>query len=199
LTLEYNVNDFAELNGVLYLAADEGMLSFSNDKFELMVIDTAAPNSIRAILNIEDTSLFCATRNGLFRFNGSDFSVYEDEKLEGLNMSDIARRDNELFISTYYAGLICLDLNSSVISTIPTPVNRIRNIHVTKDAILCATKNGATEIGEHSLFHYNLQNGLIFENIRSVFIDREQNIWLGTDGKGLLKLTGKSIISYTKG
>ena len=198
LTLEYNVNDFAELNGVLYLAADEGMLSFSNDKFELMVIDTAAPNSIRAILNIEDTVLFCATRNGLFRFNGSDFSVYEDEQLEGLNMSDIARRDNELYISTYYAGLIMLDLNSSNVITIPTPVNRIRNIHVTKDAILCATKNGATEIGQHSLFHYNLQNGLIFENIRSVFIDREQNIWLGTDGKGLLKLTGKSIISYTK-
>ncbi|MBK6524634.1 MAG: hypothetical protein IPG07_03205 [Crocinitomicaceae bacterium] len=198
LIQEYNVNDFAELNGVLYIAADEGMLRFDQDKFELIPINSESPNSIRAILNIEDTSLFCATRNGLYQFNGHSFSVYKDQKLSGLNMSDIARRGDEIFISTYYAGLISLDLNSSVISTIATPVNRIRNIHVTKDAILCATKNGATEIGENSVFHYNLQNGLIFENIRSVFIDREQNIWLGTDGKGLLKLTGKSIISYTK-
>jgi ligand-binding sensor domain-containing protein len=198
LIQEYNVNDFAELNGVLYIAADEGMLRFSNDQFELMPIDSEAPNSIRAILNIEDTALFCATRNGLYQFNGRSFSIYEHEKLAGLNMSDIARRGDEMFISTYYSGLIALDLTSSAITTITTPVNRIRNIHVTKDAILCATKNGATEIGKNSLFHYNLQNGLIFENIRSVFIDREQNIWLGTDGKGLLKLTGKSIISYTK-
>jgi ligand-binding sensor domain-containing protein len=198
LIQEYNVNDFAELNGVLYIAADEGMLRFDQDKFELIPINSESPNSIRAILNIEDTSLFCATRNGLYQFNGHSFSVYKDQKLAGLNMSDIARRGDEIFISTYYAGLISLDLNSSVISTIATPVNRIRNIHVTKDAILCATKNGATEISENSVFHYNLQNGLIFENIRSVFIDREQNIWLGTDGKGLLKLTGKSIISYTK-
>jgi ligand-binding sensor domain-containing protein len=157
LIQEYNVNDFAELNGVLYIAADEGMLRFDQDKFELLPINSESPNSIRAILNIEDTSLFCATRNGLYQFNGHSFSVYKDQKLAGLNMSDIARRGDEIFISTYYAGLISLDLNSSVISTIATPVNRIRNIHVTKDAILCATKNGATEIGENSVFHYNLQ------------------------------------------
>lgn len=195
---EYSVNDFAEFDGVLHMAADEGVLRFVNDSIELIVLNEETTIPIRAVININDTTLICATRSGLYRFNGTNFSVDDHSQLANLNMSDLVLRGQQLFISTYGSGLIILDLNTGETRTIETPINRIRSIYGTSDAILCATKNGAIEITHNSMFHYNLSNGLIFENIRSVFIDREQNIWLGTDGKGLLKLTGKSIISYTK-
>lgn len=198
LLTEHNVNDFAELNAVMYLATDEGILQFSNDTFNLFMYEASDPNPIRAIANSSDTVLFCATRNGLFQFDGNKLELYNHSELKNMNLSDLGLRGDQLIISSYGSGLLTLDLVTGKLETVNIPMNRIRSIYTTQNTILCATKNGAIEISSDGLYHYSLSNGLVFENIRSVFIDREQNIWLGTDGKGLLKLTGKSILSYTK-
>lgn len=197
-TVEYNVNDFIELGDVMYLATDDGILKFENDSCTLVTPPNEESGYIRAFVNLGDTVLLCGSRNGLFQFDGVTFSEYNHSGLEGLNISDLGMRGDDLFISTYGNGIVVLNLVSKTISTTNLPINRIRSMHITNKSILCATKNGAIEISSDAVYFYNLTNGLIFENIRCVFTDREENIWLGTDGKGLFRLTGKSIISYTK-
>ena len=198
LSLEYRINDLCELNEQIYLATDEGLLLFDTDSFYLVTGEIQEAESMRALVNVGDTMLICGSRNGLFKYSESTFSRYEHPGLDSLNISDVYLRGNELLVSTYGNGLQILNLETGKILAPDVPINRIRSIYANSESVLCATKNGAIELTNEETYHYTVQNGLIFENIRCVFIDREENLWLGSDGKGLMKLTGKSVISYTK-
>ena len=198
--LEYNVNDLCEFRNQLYLATDEGLVTFERDSFLLLTGAYDEARTMRTVCNSGDSLLVCGTRNGLFRFANNHYQKLGVPGIDSLNISDLFIRGNELVISTYGDGILTYDFEKRTDSTyaIESYANRIRAIHVDDKSILCATKNGAIEITGSNTFYYTLSNGLIFENIRCVFIDSEDNIWLGTNGKGLLKLMGKSIISYTK-
>lgn len=198
LTLEYRINDLCEFNEAIYLATDEGLLLFSNDSFQLVTRGIEEAQSMRALANVGDTLLVCGSRNGLFKFSSAGYQAYNHPTLDTLNISDVRLRGDDLLVSTYGNGLYIINFQSGKTDAWDLPINRIRAIYANGESILCATKNGAIEIAADGVYHYTVQNGLIFENIRCVFIDREENLWLGSDGKGLMKLTGKSVISYTK-
>jgi len=134
----------------------------------------------------------------LYKFQNNQYLKFGYSKIDTVNISDIFLRNDELIISTYGFGVLSYNFRTQLDSAYSSSSERIRAMYASPSSILCATKNGAFEITENETFYYSLQNGLIFENIRCVFIDSENNIWLGTNGKGLLKLTGKSILSYTK-
>jgi len=198
LSLEYNINDLCEFNQKIYLAADEGLLIFDKDTFLLLTIGNEEANTIRTICNSGDSLLICGSKNGLYKFQNNQYLKFGYSKIDTVNISDIFLRKDELIISTYGFGVLSYNFRTQLDSAYSLSTERIRAMYASPSSILCATKNGAFEITENETYYYSLQNGLIFENIRCVFIDNESNIWLGTNGKGLLKLTGKSILSYTK-
>ncbi|MBI3136125.1 MAG: histidine kinase [Bacteroidetes bacterium] len=198
LSLEFRVNDLCEMNEQIYLATDEGLLLFASDSFQLVTRGIEEAGSMRALANVGDTLLVCGSRNGLFKYSSAGFRSYNHPALDTLNISDVYLQGREMLVSTYGNGLFIINLESGKTEVKELPINRIRAIYANSESILCATKNGAIEITQDGIYHYTLSNGLIFENIRSVYIDREENLWLGSDGKGLMKLTGKSVISYTR-
>jgi ligand-binding sensor domain-containing protein len=200
LLLEYNVNDLCEFRSEVYLATDEGLLRFEKDTFLLLTGGNESALTMRTICSSGDSVLVCGTKNGLFRYAGTDYVRLGVPAIDTLNISDLFFRGDELIVSTYGDGVLAYNLRtqSDSIFALDAGSNRIRSIYANQQSILCATKNGAVEITPSGTYYYSLANGLIFENIRCVFIDREGNLWLGTNGKGLLKLMGKSILSYTK-
>lgn len=198
LNLEYRINDLSEINGELFIAADEGLIVFRESDFVFVEDDAEKFGSIRSLVNSGDSVLFCGTKSGLFQFKNDLFTKFENVEFDSVNISDLVVRKNELLISTYGDGLIEYNLETSLLTRIKLPVNRIRAIHANGNSVVCATKNGCIEIDSGQVNHYTVNNGLNFENIRSAFIDREGNIWLGSDGKGLFKLTGKSVTYFTK-
>lgn len=197
-SLEYNVNDLCEFNHQIYLAADEGLLLFDKDTFLLLTSGNEEANTIRTICNSGDSLLICGSKNGLYKYYNNQYLKFGYSTIDTVNISDIFLRQDELIISTYGFGVLSYNFITRQDSAYSLSTERIRAMYASPNSILCATKNGAFEITNSETYYYSLQNGLIFENIRCVFIDSENNLWLGTNGKGLLKLTGKSILSYTK-
>ena len=197
-TIEYNVNDMCEFNHHIYLGTDEGLLRFEKDTFLLLTDGDESASTIRAVCNSGDSLLICGSKNGLYKYVDNEYLKFGKSSIDTLNISDVFLRNNELIISTYGFGILSYNIATGRDSSYTTSSDRIRSIYANSKSILCATKNGAIEITPTETYYYSLKNGLNFENIRCVFIDRENNLWLGTNGKGLLKLTGKSILSYSK-
>jgi len=198
LTVEYNINDICEFKQQIYLAADEGLLRFESDTFLLLTSGNESANTIRTICNSGDSLLICGSKNGLYKFENNAYLKFGRSSIDTVNISDMFLRNDELIISTYGFGVLSYNIKTQTDSAYSSSQERVRAMYASPVSILCATKNGAFEITGGKTYYYSLQNGLIFENIRCVFIDNENNLWLGTNGKGLLKLTGKSILSYTK-
>ncbi|MBK9190240.1 MAG: hypothetical protein IPM77_01405 [Crocinitomicaceae bacterium] len=198
LNTEYRINDLCEIKGELFIAADEGLIVFRDSDFVFVEDDAEKFGSIRSLVNTGDSVLFCGTKSGLFQYKNDQFVRFENAEFDSINISDLVFRNNELLISTYGDGLIQFHLETALVKKNKLPVNRIRAIHANGNSIVCATKNGCIEIDSGEVNHYTMNNGLNFENIRSAYIDREGNIWLGSDGKGLFKLTGKSVTYFTK-
>lgn len=199
LLTEYNVNDLVQFNDDLLLATDQGIVCFKENKYHVINYEDEQV-AFRAIVNYNNKTAFCASKSGLFTYSDNRINKLNHEKLANLNLSDLVLVDSSLYISTYGDGLIKYNLIDQELIEYKLPIMRIRSLHVLGGSILCATKNGAIELNEETgkIYLYNNSNGLYFENIRTVFIDREQNCWIGSDGKGLFKLTGKSIVTYTK-
>lgn len=65
--------------------------------------------------------------------------------------------------------------------------DRFSNIYV------ATTDNGVFKINTstRSIFNYTTKNGLTSNAVQSVFIDREDNLWIGTYGNGLQQLTNE--------
>jgi ligand-binding sensor domain-containing protein/two-component sensor histidine kinase len=59
-------------------------------------------------------------------------------------------------------------------------------------SIWLSTKQGTYRLRDNgTTTHFNKNNGLPFEDAKIVFQDKEDNIWIGTDGGGLLKFYSK--------
>lgn len=196
---DYGINDLTEWRSKIYLVTDEGLMMFENDEFNFVDSVSSYSKSIRTLVGYGDSVLYCGSRNGLFTYDGHEIKPYVRPGIDSLNISDLFVQGDRLIISTYGSGLIIYNIRTGEIQKPAISLNRVRAVFATSQSILCATKNGAVEIAHDEIFYYNVSNGLEFENIRSVFIDREGNLWFGSDGKGLFKQSGKSLISFIKG
>ncbi|MFI5204953.1 MAG: two-component regulator propeller domain-containing protein, partial [Flavobacteriales bacterium] len=56
---------------------------------------------------------------------------------------------------------------------------------------------GVSHYRNGEIINFYSENGLPIENIRFVSEDNEGNIWMGTDGKGVLKFAGESFVAFT--
>ncbi|MFT7612345.1 MAG: ligand-binding sensor domain-containing protein [Parvicellaceae bacterium] len=61
-----------------------------------------------------------------------------------------------------------------------------------------ATRSGLHRWVEDHFVSYNASNGLFNDNIKVVYEDSEGNIWVGSDGAGILKFSGDRFVALTK-
>ncbi|MBN1636157.1 MAG: hypothetical protein JW920_06560 [Deltaproteobacteria bacterium] len=66
------------------------------------------------------------------------------------------------------------------------------------DFLWCAAEGGVVkwDLKNNSYFHYTVLDGLVDNNVCSIVIDFEKNIWVGTIGSGLSKFDGKQWTPY---
>jgi ligand-binding sensor domain-containing protein len=188
------INDLIIYNDSLYIATNSGLLVYKNGLF----IEYPTQFKIREIVSINDSVIFCATDKGLFTFNNLGFSIFRDSLINTLNYSGISIKDNYLILSTISAGILKYDIFTSSIYKFPSKFNDSRGIFVYNNEVWSLGNFGLVQIQEDSIItYYSENNGLPINNVKRLFKDRENNMWIGTYGKGLLKFSGKSIMSYT--
>ena len=147
-------------------------------------------------------NLWIATEGGgVTMFSGNDFQNYTIENgITNNSIRSILESENgDLWFGTYGGGLLrytgnnvyYYDIDDGLISNYIWDI-----IEDQSGALWIGTENGLCKIENDELINFDIHG--INENlfIRSLFIDSENNMWIGTLGDGLIELKPNSINHY---
>ena len=158
-------------------------------------VDEGLPdNVVQAITQTTDGFLWVGTREGLARFDGTQFVCYNTRNTPALKNSSItalcAGKDGSLWIGTDGGGLI--RLNSGVFTqfarTNGLAGDEVRVIYESKDGSLwVGTTTGMSCYRNRKFRTYTGRDGLLSDNVRCIYEDRDENLWIAT-GKGLNRM-----------
>ncbi|HXL20968.1 MAG TPA: two-component regulator propeller domain-containing protein [Candidatus Dormibacteraeota bacterium] len=159
--------------------------------------DGLPQNAVQALAQTMDGYLWIGTQEGLVRFDGLHFQVFDRKTTPELSSNDIralcVTQDGSLWIGTFLGDLVRLkdgkftayapkhELGGNAVSAIYE--DRETNLWVgTRGGGLYRFKNGRFDA-------YKTQDGLINNSVSSIVEDRSGTFWIGTDG-GLSILRG---------
>ena len=147
-------------------------LSINTDQWlvqKLHVEDGLPSSTIFSVQQDRDGFLWFGTVNGLARYDGYDFKIYQHD---GADLNSISNNNsgnlfidskNILWIGTFGGGLNTINLNTGVLTRFP--------------------------------YSSNKNDLLVSEFVQTFYEDRQSNIWIGTPN-GLYKYTDKIIKHY---
>lgn len=186
--------------------AENGVFCFriTNDYFNPELIrhyyQPFSQVKIKKIAQI-NSRIYVSTSKGIATIHNSE--VKKLDFLEGIDISWIQENSlGELWISTVENGLYKYSkrkLDSIQQENSNLPNNYLTNLLVDrKDRVWVCSSSGLTEISEDDeINHYFDKNGFEYDP-EVVFEDSEGNIWIGTNGSGLVKFTNKEFKYITK-
>ncbi len=148
--------------------------------------------SVTTIQQSKDGYLWFGTEEGLVRFNGYEFKVYNkytDKILSNSYITALNSFDNIMLIAIFGKGLIKMEggkINELSISNF----EKLSSISLIK-----RDKEGGVWIGTFGkglwYWHNNVLKEIELEglkeeiNIRCIIEDRDSEVWIGTEGKGI--------------
>ncbi|MGB0933203.1 MAG: ligand-binding sensor domain-containing protein [Lishizhenia sp.] len=144
--------------------------------------------------------VYLATQKGIFTFT-EDQGFEVIETLSKNSFSGISFYRNKIYACSYNGNLIEINPQSKTSKLLHSSGEyRYRQLIVFKNQIWLNAKNGVekVDIKGNPINIFTSENGLQTQDINCVFTDREANIWLGSSGKGLLKLTGEAFTYFNK-
>ncbi|NIM12981.1 MAG: response regulator [Candidatus Aminicenantes bacterium] len=167
--------------------------------------DGLPQTSVQAVLQTRDGYLWLGTFEGLVRFDGINFKVFDKGNVEQLLNNHISvlyeDRKYNLWIGTN-GGLICLkDGKFSSYTTRDGMSNDIVNV-IYEDQegnLWIGTDGGGLNLlkaGSTKFIAYTSKHGLSDNVVWSVYEDRKGNLWVGTN-RGLNRLNAGKFTTYT--
>ncbi|MCP5047435.1 MAG: response regulator [bacterium] len=160
--------------------------------------------SIYDIAQTGDGYLWIGTQNGLTRFDGVEFKVFNDINTDGLNESLILAlvvdRNGVLWIGTDGGGLA--RYNEGTFTTYSIQEG-LAGDHVTalcedrEGNLWIGTRGGLCRFSNGKFMTYTAKDGLLDTNINALLQDRQGNLWVGTMRGGLFRFSGGKFTAYT--
>jgi diguanylate cyclase (GGDEF)-like protein len=187
------------------LTADKAIFSIAKDgKITKRLIDL--PDASVRLLSFAENSkgdLLLSSTGGLFKFNGVDsFKLQVAFNPDAKSILAMARNSNGGLLLATSAGLYTERGDSFAI--VPGTENIGESMAVdtmlveANDRIMLGTQgNGLYCFCGGKLESYNTKNGLVNNRIASLFLDRENNLWIGTN-LGITRLHRGNITKYAK-
>ncbi len=161
-------------------------------------------NSILAIVQTRDGYIWLGTGNGLVRFDGVRFIVFNKRNTEQIKMNVIETlyedRIGNLWIGTS-SGLVCLRDGKFTIYTIEEGLSHdyVKSIYEDRVGNLwIGTKGGGlNRLKDGKFTAYTTEEGLSNNNVKSIYLDREGTLCIGTEGGGLMLLRDEKFTIFT--
>lgn len=188
-----NTTSICRVHDKIYVATN-GLGLFELDNQKLIPVK-GSPERIRFMKVSDKNEIFLATKEGIIEFNGTFFKLHD--KFPKGTYSDIHIHDGTIYASTF-DGFIYKYGNDEVTIIYDNAEIPIRKISVDQQGeIWLNSKFGVIKLGDKTI-EINEDSGLPMNDVNLMFQDREQNIWLGTGGRGLLKFCGETFLHYNK-
>jgi len=184
----------------IWFGCNLGLVKFYNGEYILYPLENCKNKVVNDILRDKKGNLWVFTREESFIFkNGSaDLSTV----LALPPITKVIDTDSTSYLLSPENG-IYLDYSNDKLFPPNNGLNIIKPImdfalENNDTTIWIATSNSITQwIGNNKLT-INEKNGLDYNNIQCLFIDRENILWIGTDGNGVYKYTGDLISTFTE-
>ena len=206
--------------GNLWVGTTNGLARYNekNDSFDVYknkVYDknSLVYNDVRSIIEDREGVLWVGTYSGISIFDTESSIKYynaglDDGYLLSENMVHGIYEDDEgyLWIGSRTKGVNIIDRENNTSKSISMENNNviqsnsINDITVYKDFIFVATDAGVLKINkkENTIQNYNLEDGLIGENVKDIFVCDKNYLWIGsTNGLNLLDIENDKIIDMT--
>ena len=192
-------------NGTVFIAtAGQGVLVFDGkNTIPFKKNDDLPDQYIRSINLDQKGNLWIGSRSGLRIYSEKGEVVHPPSDLfSGISVSDIGRlKDDRMVVTTFGNGIFICDGSECMnyLSDDGLPGDYIRCFASTMDGDLWfGSKLGLARLSNGIIKRFDGENGLAYSNIKSLGVDSENNLWIGSDGQGLIRRTGNLFISYTK-
>jgi ligand-binding sensor domain-containing protein len=187
-------------NQIWFATDGGGMVYMDDSRFNYVLLPNGADNNyIRSIDIDESDNIWLATRNGVSIID-TDRNI--KDTISDINATQIfIDNDESVWCSTYGQGVLhlvegeCIKYKSEagLIS------NHIRGFVKRKDgSFWFVSKFGISKYSKDGMKNFTEVDGLRNSNIKVVIEDDEGNLFLGSDGGGLVKFTNEDFISYTE-
>ncbi|MGB6036450.1 MAG: two-component regulator propeller domain-containing protein, partial [Cryomorphaceae bacterium] len=197
--------DFAESNdGTLYMAtAGSGVITWDGATFASITADDGLPDEyVRSLAFDKAGQLWIGTRSGIAMLKSPQDSISApDSVFAKLSVSQIRMASNQqMVITTFGNGIFFVDGNSvqNITTDDGLKTDFIRCFEeISAGQYWFASKVGLAKFEDGKIDIYDESKGLSYANIKSLGQDREGNLWIGTDGQGLLRSAGEAFQIYS--
>jgi PAS domain S-box-containing protein len=159
-------------------------------------------NSVGAIVQARDGYLWLGTQEGLVRFDGVKFTVFDRSNTAGLKHNDVRAlaedKDGALWLGTMGGGLARFDHGQATTYTTADGLadNTVGALVVDSQGRLWAgTPSGLSLFHGRRFTTYTSKDGLPTNSVTSLAEDRDGTLWIGTD-RGLAFYRAGKISAY---
>lgn len=150
-------------------------------------------NAVQAICQTRDGYLWLGTQEGLVRFDGVRFAVFDKSNTPELTQNSISAlredREGSLWIGQRGGGLTRLRDGNFKTFTAREGLSgdRVRSIYEDREGNLWigTSGGGLTRLKDGKFTVFTTKDGLTNDQIVSIYEDREGSLWIGTFGGGL--------------
>ncbi|PKR79858.1 hypothetical protein CW751_12955 [Brumimicrobium salinarum] len=196
-TILENVTGFAFIDSTLYVATNgSGLFQYEESKNKLIAVKSS-PQRIRKLLQYKNT-IYLATKEGVYNFDKVTFNLSASTK--DISFSGITANKDYILATSYNGDLYeFYPKNDELKHLVNHSYMRFRDVLIDhKQQKWVNSRNGILHIKEQDTLSFNEKSGLPINDINVVFEDTENNIWIGTNGKGLIRFTDEVFTFYNE-
>ncbi|HLG12903.1 MAG TPA: two-component regulator propeller domain-containing protein [Blastocatellia bacterium] len=161
-------------------------------------------NSVQTVLQTRDGYIWLGTQEGLVRFDGARFTVFDKRNTEGMQgqyiTSLIEARDGSMWIATY-AGITHMKDGKFKSYTTKDGLSSDNAWTIYEDldgAIWIGTYGGGLNRFKDGVFTtYTVKDGLPNDFVWSIRQGADRSLWVATNGGGLTRFSDGKFTTYT--
>jgi len=181
---------YPDIKGGYWLGTPQGAIYYNGTTYTLFSTAEGLPhNNIRAITGDDMGTIYFATAAGLALFDGTNFRYLtqndglKDNSIQALFLDSTSR----LWIGSQNGLHYYKDDMLYQISDVQDKIMGITEIVEDQDGSIwiASSESGLFEYRNNQLYGYSEEQGLINENLQSLYVDNDNHLWLASDGGGL--------------
>lgn len=192
-----------DLEGNIWFATDGGgVVKYSDEVltyYDVRSNEHANNNYVRHIFCDTLNNKWLSTRNGVYILT---VKGEIKDTIRNINATQVLIEDNGNFwCSTFGDGIIHATSDTSYFLTTQNGLisNHIRSFIKKSDrSVWLVSKSGISKLSRKGIKNFTQKDGVNNENVKTIIEDLEGNLFLGTDGGGLIKFTDENFLSYTE-